>query len=72
MENGGLCVILDLIVMQLLLCASNLDIVLVLPPLGPPGEYSNASLVLMGSPDMCTSCVFTYYSVTAVLLVLCG
>ena len=40
MENGGLCVILDLIAMQLLLCADNSDIVLVLPPLGPPGEYS--------------------------------
>ena len=72
MENGGLCVILDLIVMQLLLCANSSDIVVVLPPLGPPGEYSISFIGLMRSPDMCTSCVFTYYSVTAVLLVLCG
>ena len=40
MENGGLCVVPDLMVMQLLLCADNLDIALVLPQLEPPGEYS--------------------------------
>ena len=52
MENGGLCVILDLIVMQLLLCADNSDIVVVLPPLEPPGEYSNIFIGLMRSLNM--------------------
>ena len=52
MENGELCVILDLIVMQLLLCADNLDIVLVLPLLEPPGEYSNIFIGLMRSLNM--------------------
>ena len=73
MENGELCVILDLMILQLLLCADSLDIVLGLPPLEPPGVPLIILIALMISPNMCsTSCVFIYYSVMAVLLVLCG
>ena len=69
MENGELCVILDSIAMQLLLCADSLDTAMGLPPLEPPGVYS---LLLMISSNMCTYFVFLYYSAMVVLLDVCG